>query len=99
MFRQKDPKLFLPVRGPWTQLKTGQFVCLHEWDIAAGVLLVQEAGGVAMDSHKRPMSFNQPKTEVHGVIAARPGARESIEFLMNTMAIEEATQKQAGESS
>ena len=83
------------MRGPSTQLKTGQFVCLHEWDIAAGVLLVQEAGGVAMDSNKRPISFNQPKTEVHGVIAARPGARESIEFLMNTVAIEEATKKQA----
>jgi len=78
---------------------TLNFDSLHEWDIAAGVLLVQEAGGIAMDSHKKPMSFNQPNTEVHGVIAARPGARESIEFLMNTVAIEEATKKQAGDSS
>lgn len=41
----------------------------NEWDICAGVLLVQEAGGVCVDLDNRPFCFNQPKTLVNGIIA------------------------------
>jgi myo-inositol-1(or 4)-monophosphatase len=44
----------------------------NEWDVAAGVLLVQEAGGVAYDRTGGPFRFNQADTTVHGVIAGRP---------------------------
>ena len=41
----------------------------NEWDICAGVLLVQEAGGVCVDLDDQPFRFNQPKTLVNGIIA------------------------------
>ena len=45
----------------------------NEWDICAGVTLVQEAGGVVTDRHGRPLTFNNAKTLLPGVIAAGPG--------------------------
>lgn len=41
----------------------------HEWDIAAGVLLVQEAGGVALTKEQLPIPFNQPNVKVNGIVA------------------------------
>jgi myo-inositol-1(or 4)-monophosphatase len=41
-----------------------------EWDIAAGVLLVTEAGGRVTDLDGRPPRFNQPLPEVGGIVAA-----------------------------
>lgn len=41
-----------------------------EWDVAAGVLLVQEAGGIVTDAFGRPYRFNQPDLLVSGVVAA-----------------------------
>lgn len=40
-----------------------------EWDICAGVLLVQEAGGTAVELLNRPILFNQPYPKVNGIIA------------------------------
>lgn len=42
----------------------------NEWDIAAGVLLVEEAGGRVTDKEGNPFKFNQPNTLVNGIIAA-----------------------------
>jgi len=42
----------------------------NEWDVAAGTVLVAEAGGIATDLDGIPYTFNQPKTLVNGVIAA-----------------------------
>ncbi len=44
-----------------------------EWDIAAGSLIVTEAGGVATDRRLNPLRFNTPGAQVNGVLAA--GAR------------------------
>lgn len=44
----------------------------NEWDIAAGALLVEEAGGVAGDGHGRPLIFNQPNPRSPGLVAAGP---------------------------
>jgi myo-inositol-1(or 4)-monophosphatase len=41
----------------------------HEWDICAGVLLVQEAGGVAVDLSNRPITFNNEFVKANGIIA------------------------------
>ena len=50
----------------------------HEWDVAAGVLLVQAAGGRVMDLDGRPIHFNQENTLLNGVIAAGPRTFEGL---------------------
>jgi len=40
-----------------------------EWDIAAGVLILQEAGGVVTDRCGRALSFNRPDALQNGVVA------------------------------
>jgi myo-inositol-1(or 4)-monophosphatase len=39
-----------------------------EWDIAAGALIVTEAGGTATDQHGAPLRFNNPHPQVPGVL-------------------------------
>ncbi len=41
-----------------------------EWDAAAGMLLLSEAGGIATDAHGRPLRFNQRKPLYDGVVVA-----------------------------
>ena len=41
-----------------------------EWDIAAGALIISEAGGVVSDQHAAPLRFNNPHPQVPGVLAA-----------------------------
>jgi len=55
---------------------------LHEWDIAAGWLLVHEGKGMATDSTGSPLRFNQPNPRSHGILAARSGAKEPFEALV-----------------
>ncbi|MEL6952591.1 MAG: 3'(2'),5'-bisphosphate nucleotidase CysQ [Pseudomonadota bacterium] len=43
-----------------------------EWDIAAGVVILQEAGGRVTDRDGRPMRFNSPGAKQAGVLAANP---------------------------
>ena len=50
----------------------------NEWDIAAGVLLVREAGGKVTDLAGQSHRFNQRDTLVNGVIAASGAAYETI---------------------
>ncbi len=40
-----------------------------EWDIAAGTLLIEEAGGVVSDGQGKSLRFNNPTPQVNGVIA------------------------------
>jgi myo-inositol-1(or 4)-monophosphatase len=42
----------------------------NEWDICAGALLVEEAGGQVSHLDGRPVIFNQPKTLLQGLIAS-----------------------------
>lgn len=42
----------------------------NEWDICAGVLLVEEAGGMVTHLDGRPLTFNQPKTLLQGLVAS-----------------------------
>jgi myo-inositol-1(or 4)-monophosphatase len=43
-----------------------------EWDVAAGALLVTEAGGRVTDLRGEPLRFNRRDPEVHGLLAATP---------------------------
>jgi myo-inositol-1(or 4)-monophosphatase len=40
-----------------------------EWDVCAGVLIVEEAGGRATDLKGRVIRYNQPETGVFGILA------------------------------
>lgn len=41
-----------------------------EWDIAAGALIIEEAGGTVTDQHGAPLCFNNSHPLVPGVLAA-----------------------------
>ena len=45
----------------------------REWDVAAGAALLSAAGATVTNVHGQPLQFNQPETEVDGLIAARAG--------------------------
>lgn len=51
----------------------------NEWDIAAGLLLVQAAGGLVFDRNQKPLQCNQPNPMVNGIIAIRPDALPTIQ--------------------
>ena len=46
------------------------FRTIHEWDICAGVLMVQEAGGKVVDGTGATMRFNRELPKHRGVVAA-----------------------------
>lgn len=54
----------------------------NEWDIAAGVLLIQEAGGSVFNKNNQLIKFNQPNTLVHGIIA---GNKQSVEKIFTVL--------------
>src|SRR5207237_10527655 len=41
----------------------------NEWDLAAGVLLIEESGGAISNAAGKPFVFNQPTPRLRGVIA------------------------------
>lgn len=51
----------------------------NEWDIAAGLSLVQAAGGLVFDRHQNPLRCNQPTPMVNGIIAIRPDTLPTIQ--------------------
>lgn len=53
----------------------------NEWDIAAGVLLVEEAGGRVTDNKGTCFVFNQAQTLVSGIIGASAGAYDRVQEL------------------
>ena len=42
----------------------------NEWDIAAAVLIADEAGATATDAYGQALAFNQPKPQAFGVLVA-----------------------------
>ncbi len=50
----------------------------HEWDIAAGVALIQSAGGIAQITDGSDPLFNQAKPLIPGLIAASPELFDSL---------------------
>lgn len=49
-----------------------------EWDVAAGDVILREAGAVTSDRAGRPLIFNNPHPQVNGVVAANPALHETI---------------------
>ncbi|RMD50123.1 MAG: 3'(2'),5'-bisphosphate nucleotidase CysQ [Alphaproteobacteria bacterium] len=63
-----------------------------EWDVAAGALLVAEAGGLVRDALGRPPRFNTPRARLPGLLAGAPAV---VEGLLERIAPE--TQRAAAE--
>lgn len=49
-----------------------------EWDIAAGALIVSEAGGQISDRDNRPLAFNNPRPLLPGVVAANTAIHAAL---------------------
>lgn len=49
-----------------------------EWDIAAGALMVTEAGGRATDRHGEELTFNTPRAQADGIVAAGPALQPAL---------------------
>ncbi|CAD0186155.1 Inositol-1-monophosphatase [Ruegeria sp. THAF57] len=49
-----------------------------EWDIAAGDLIIREAGGVCSDRSGQPLRFNNPHPRLTGVIAAGTAVHDQL---------------------
>jgi myo-inositol-1(or 4)-monophosphatase len=58
----------------------------NEWDIAAGVLLIQESGGTIADPEYRPFTFNQVRPRFRGVIAVAATADRDLRPMLHTHA-------------
>ena len=65
----------------------------NEWDLAAGVLLVQESGGTVADPEGRPFTFNQATPRFRGVIAVSATAPTDLHPFLQTHADRARTKK------
>lgn len=54
------------------------FESQNEWDIAAGSLLIEEAGGMARDGAGQTLRFNQPVPRYRGLIATSRHCPEAL---------------------
>jgi len=50
----------------------------NEWDVAAGALLIQEAGGTVCDGSGQDLEFNRPVPRYEGIIAAHPSCPDPV---------------------
>jgi myo-inositol-1(or 4)-monophosphatase len=68
---------------------TWTLVPKHEWDVAAGVALIQAAGGWARNLQGESPRFNQPHPWLSGLIAAGPGMADCLtpEFLLENQTV------------
>ncbi|SFP90197.1 3'(2'),5'-bisphosphate nucleotidase CysQ [Tranquillimonas alkanivorans] len=69
-------RLTLVAEGRYDAMFT--LVPAWEWDIAAGSLIVREAGGTVTDRHGAPLRFNTADRRADGVIAAPDALHASI---------------------
>ncbi|HEY5627773.1 MAG TPA: 3'(2'),5'-bisphosphate nucleotidase CysQ [Nitrospira sp.] len=56
----------------------------NEWDLAAGVLLIEESGGTVADAAGNPFTFNQETPRFHGVVAVTAEAGQELRPLLET---------------
>jgi len=57
------------------------FRTISEWDICAGVLMVEEAGGKVVDGNGDAMRFNRQPARHRGVVAANAGLTAGLQSL------------------
>jgi myo-inositol-1(or 4)-monophosphatase len=58
----------------------------NEWDLAAGVLLIEESGGAVSDADGKSFTFNQPTPRFRGVIAMAVTADKDLRANLQTHA-------------
>jgi myo-inositol-1(or 4)-monophosphatase len=58
------------------------FRSIHEWDICAGVLIVEEAGGTVVDGSGKTVMFNRPDARHRGVVAANAKLAQGLQGLV-----------------
>jgi myo-inositol-1(or 4)-monophosphatase len=58
----------------------------NEWDLAAGVLLIEESGGAISDADGKPFVINQPTPRFRGVIAVASTANKDLRANLQTHA-------------
>jgi myo-inositol-1(or 4)-monophosphatase len=56
-----------------------------EWDVAAGALIVAEAGGVATDRAGAALQYNRPDPHVHGILGATRAAHGTLLRMLEDM--------------
>lgn len=61
----------------------------HEWDTAAGALLVERAGGIITDHKGTQLRYNQPSPRGRSVIAAGPDLHAQIKARVDFIADEQ----------
>ena len=57
------------------------FRSIREWDVCAGVLMVEAAGGSVVDGNGKVLMFNQPEARHRGVVAANPVLAKGLQGL------------------
>jgi myo-inositol-1(or 4)-monophosphatase len=70
----------------------------NEWDLAAGVLLIEESGGTVCDADGKPFVFNQPTPRFRGVIAVATTADRDLRAKLQTHAGPAGSQSQPKQS-
>ena len=63
-----------------------------EWDLAAGVLLIEESGGTVYDKEGKPFVFNQATPQGLGIIAVAATADRNLRAKLQTRAGDADTQ-------
>jgi myo-inositol-1(or 4)-monophosphatase len=58
------------------------FRSIHEWDVCAGALMVEEAGGRVIDGNGKTLLFNRRETKHHGIVAANEKLTDAIQGLL-----------------
>lgn len=56
-----------------------------EWDVCAGALLVEEAGGRATDLRGEPLRYNRADPYVHGILASNGRLHEYVLGVLRTL--------------
>jgi myo-inositol-1(or 4)-monophosphatase len=64
----------------------------NEWDLAAGVLLIEESGGTVSNAAGKPFVFNRPAPRCRGVIAVSATAGKDLRAKLQVHAEEAGSQ-------
>jgi myo-inositol-1(or 4)-monophosphatase len=55
---------------------------IHEWDVCAGALMVEEAGGKVIDGNGNALLFNGCDAKYHGIVAANQKLADELQALV-----------------
>lgn len=58
------------------------FRSIHEWDVCAGVLIVEEAGGTVVDGNGKRLVFNQRDARYHGIVASNGILTQTLQGML-----------------